>query len=148
LQDYHTWCGVYRDALLSIEEHLAPSGLMEESLFNSGQLPRITVTFLLGLLASTSKTPLSDAWKASLTNFTKILLRLQRSRRLLKLTAGGDHEEFLKELANDGYEGVDNTQAYVDWLSIQVFDDHQQSNNRSLTIELGREPISYPSHAS
>jgi hypothetical protein len=148
LQHYQTWCGLYSNALLSLEEHLAPCGLTEESLFNSGQLPRITVTFLLGLLASTSKTPLCDAWKASLTNFTLILLRLQRLRRLLRLAAGGDHQEFLKELANDGYQGVENTQAYVDWLLIQVFDDHQRSNNRSLTIALGREPISYPSHAS
>ncbi|OJA14251.1 hypothetical protein AZE42_10860 [Rhizopogon vesiculosus] len=148
LQHYQMWCGIYSDALLKLKEHLAPCGLTEESSYNSGHWPRITVTFLLGLLASTSKTPLCDAWKAPLTNFAMILLRLQRLRRLLKLAAGGDHEEFLKELANDGYQGVANTQAYVDWLLIQVFDGHQQSNNRSLTIELGRESISCPSHTS
>ncbi|OAX31855.1 hypothetical protein K503DRAFT_809820, partial [Rhizopogon vinicolor AM-OR11-026] len=120
LQHYQTWCGIYSNALLSLEEHLAPCGLTEESLFNSGQWPCITITFLLGLLASTSKTPLCDAWKTPLTNFALILLRLQRLRRLLKLAAGGDHEEFLKELENDGYQGVDNTQGYVDWLLIQA----------------------------
>ena len=128
LQHYHTWCSnLYSSAFLKLEDHLAPSGLTEESLFNSGQWPCITVTFLLGLLASTSKTPLCDAWKVPLTNFAYILLRLQRSQRLLKSAAGGDYDEFLKELANDGYRGVDNTKAYLDWLLIQVFDDHHQS---------------------
>ncbi|KAG2112417.1 hypothetical protein DEU56DRAFT_935108 [Suillus clintonianus] len=122
LQRHHMWCNkLYNSAFCRLEEHLAPSGLAEESLFNSGQWPRITVTFLLGLLASASKTPVCDSWKASLTNFVRILLRLQRSRRLLKLkSAGGDHEEFLKELANDGHLGVDGTQEYVDWLLIQA----------------------------
>jgi hypothetical protein len=127
LQYHDMWCSLYSNAFLMLEVHLAPSGLTEETLFNSGQWPRITVTFLLGLLASTSKTPLCDAWKTPLTNFAHILLRLQRSQRLLKLAAGGDHEEFLKELGNDGYQGVNNAQAYLDWLLIQVFNDHQQS---------------------
>ncbi|KAG1750476.1 uncharacterized protein EDB91DRAFT_1107654 [Suillus paluster] len=121
LQHHHTWCNkLYKNAFRKLEEHLAPSSLAEESLFNSGQWPRITVTFLLGLLASTSKTP--DSWKAPLTNFAHILLRLQRSRRLLKLklAADGDSEEFAKELANDGYLGVDGTQKYLDWLLIQA----------------------------
>ncbi|KAG1751044.1 hypothetical protein EDB19DRAFT_1903894 [Suillus lakei] len=122
LQRHHMWCNkLYNTAFRRLEEHLAPSGLAEESLFNSGQWPRITVTFLLGLLASTSKTPICDSWKASLTNFVHILLRLQRSRRLLKLkSAGGDHEEFLKELVNDGHLGVDGTHEYLDWLLIQA----------------------------
>ncbi|KAJ8583955.1 hypothetical protein M405DRAFT_708883, partial [Rhizopogon salebrosus TDB-379] len=122
LQYHDMWCtGLYNNAFHMLEVHLTPSGLTEEILFNSGQWPRITVTFLLGLLASTSKTPLCDAWKTSLTNFAHILLRLQRSRRLLNFkAAGGDHEDFLKELDNDGYQGVDNTQVYVDWLLIQA----------------------------
>jgi hypothetical protein len=129
LQHHHTWCHkVYKNAFCRLEEHLAPSGLTEESLFNSGQWPRITVTFLLSLLASTSKVPLSDSWKAALTNFAHILLRLQRSQRLLKLklVADGDNEEFLKELVNDGHLGLDSTPDYVDWLLIQVFDGHLQ----------------------
>ncbi|KAG2744148.1 hypothetical protein P692DRAFT_20809618 [Suillus brevipes Sb2] len=123
LQHHHAWCHkVYKNAFCRLEEHLAPSGLTEESLFNSGQWPRITVTFLLSLLASTSKVPLSDSWKAALTNFTHILLRLQRSQRLLKLklVADGDNEEFLKELVNDGHLGLDGTPDYVDWLLIQA----------------------------
>jgi hypothetical protein len=127
LQRHHTRCiTLYNNAFRRLEEHLAPSDLAEESLFNSGQWPRITVTFLLGLLASKSRTSLPDSWKNPLTNFAHILLQLQRSRRLLKLAAGGDQEEFLKELVNDGYRGVDGTSAYVDWLLIEVFDGHQQ----------------------
>ncbi|KAG1750414.1 uncharacterized protein EDB91DRAFT_1243991 [Suillus paluster] len=123
LQYYHAWCNkLYNSAFRSLEEHLAPSGLAEESMFNSGQWPRITVTFLLGLLASTSKTPLCNSWRVPLTNFAHIILRLQRSQRLLKLksAAGGDSEEFVKELANDGYLAVDGTQKFLDWLLIQV----------------------------
>ncbi|KAG1796950.1 uncharacterized protein HD556DRAFT_1441127 [Suillus plorans] len=123
LQHHHAWCNkLYMNAFRRLEEHLAPSGLAEESLSNSGQWPRITVTFLLGLLASTSKTSLCDSWKASLTNFAHILLRLQRSQRLLKLrlAADVDNEEFLKELVNDGHLGLDGTQEYVDWLLIQA----------------------------
>ncbi|KAG1857715.1 hypothetical protein DFJ58DRAFT_878168 [Suillus subalutaceus] len=123
LQHHHTRCNrLYNSTFHKLEEHLAPSGLAEESLSNSGQWPRITVTFLLGLLASTSKTPLCNSWKASLTNFAHILLRLQRSQRLLKLklAANGDNEEFLKELMNDGHLGLDGTQEYVDWLLIQA----------------------------
>ncbi|KAG1751783.1 hypothetical protein EDB19DRAFT_1893122 [Suillus lakei] len=92
------WCNrLYKNAFRRLEEHLAPAGLVEESLFNSGQWPRITVTFLLGLLASTSR-------------------RLLR----LKLAAGADDAEFLKELVNDGCRGVDGTQKYLDWLLIQA----------------------------
>ncbi|KAG1892808.1 hypothetical protein F4604DRAFT_1913503 [Suillus subluteus] len=123
LQHHHMRCNrLYNNTFRKLEEHLAPSGLAEESLSNSGQWPRITVTFLLGLLASTSKTPLCNSWKASLTNFAHILLRLQRSQRLLKLklAANGDNEEFLKELVNDGHLGLDGTQEYVDWLLIQA----------------------------
>ncbi|KAG1893015.1 uncharacterized protein F5891DRAFT_1209340, partial [Suillus fuscotomentosus] len=123
LQHHHVWCNrLYNNAFRRLEEHLAPVGLAEESLFNSGQWPRITITFLLGLLASTSKTPLCDSWKAPLTSFVHILLRLQRSQRLLKLklAAGGDNGEFLKELMNDGHLGVDDTQTYLDWLLIQA----------------------------
>ncbi|KAJ8597174.1 hypothetical protein M405DRAFT_756250 [Rhizopogon salebrosus TDB-379] len=121
LQLHHMRCSKhYNNAFRRLEEHLAPSGLGEESLFNSGQWPRITVTFMLGLLASGSKVPLCDLWKASLVNFAHLLLRLQRSRRLLKLEAAGDHEEFLKELENDGYQGVDATPAYLDWLLIEI----------------------------
>ncbi|KAG1773742.1 hypothetical protein EV702DRAFT_1129048, partial [Suillus placidus] len=123
LQHYHIWCSrLYNNALRKLEEHLAPAGLAEEGLFNSGQWPRITVTFFLGLLASTSKTPICDSWKAPLTSFVHILLRLQRSQRLLKLklAAGGDNGEFLKELVNDGHLGVDGTQKYLDWLLIQA----------------------------
>ncbi|KAG1873320.1 hypothetical protein C8R48DRAFT_593879 [Suillus tomentosus] len=123
LRHHHEWCNkLYMNAFRRLEEHLAPSGLTEESLSNSGRWPRITVTFLLGLLASTSKTPLCNSWKASLTNFAHILLRLQRSQRLLKLklAADGDNEEFLKELVNDGHLDMDGTQEYVDWLLIQA----------------------------
>ncbi|KAG2078006.1 hypothetical protein BDR04DRAFT_1087703 [Suillus decipiens] len=123
LQHHHMTCNrSYNNAFRRLEEHLAPSDLVEESLSNSGQWPRITVTFLLGLLASTSKTPLCDSWKASLTNFARILLRLQRSQRLLKLKLAdnGDNEEFLKELVNDGHLRLDGTQEYVDWLLIQA----------------------------
>ncbi|KAG1873801.1 hypothetical protein F4604DRAFT_1765091 [Suillus subluteus] len=123
LQHHHMWCNrLYDNAFRRLEEHLAPAGLAEESLFNSGQWPRITVTFLLGLLASTSKTPLCDSWKAPLTGFAHILLRLQRSQRLLKLklAAGGDNGEFLKEMVNDGHLGVNGTQKYLDWLLIQA----------------------------
>ncbi|KAG2365786.1 hypothetical protein BDR07DRAFT_1398113 [Suillus spraguei] len=123
LQHHHVWCNrLYNNAFRRLEEHLAPAGLVEESLFHSGQWPRITVTFLLGLLASTSKTLLCDSWKAPLTSFVHILLRLQRSQRLLKLklAAGGDNEEFLKELMNDGQLRMDDTQKYVDWLLIQA----------------------------
>ncbi|KAG2040979.1 hypothetical protein BDR03DRAFT_1007740 [Suillus americanus] len=123
LQHHQMWCNrLFNNAFRRLEEHLAPAGLAEESLFNSGQWPRITVTFLLGLLASTSKTPLCDSWKAPLTGFVHILLRLQRSQRLLKLklVTGGDIGEFLKELVNDGHLGVDDTQKYLDWLLIQA----------------------------
>jgi hypothetical protein len=123
LQHHRMWCDrLYNNAFRRLEEHLSPAGLTEESLFNSGQWPRITVTFLLGLLASTSKTPLCDTWKAPLIGFVHILLRLQRSQRLLKLklAAGGDNGEFLKELVNDGQLGVDDAQKYLDWLLIQV----------------------------
>lgn len=127
LQRHHKRCiTLYNNAFRRLEEHLAPSDLAEESLFNSGQWPRITVTFLLGLLASKSKTLLRDSWKTPLTNFAHIFLQLQRSRRLLKLAACGDQEEFIKELVNDGYRGVDGTSAYVDWLLIEVFDGHRQ----------------------
>jgi len=127
LRRHHKRCIVLFDnAFHRLEGHLAPSGFAEECLFNSGQWPRITVTFLLGLLASRSKIHLCDSWKRPLINFANILLRLQRSRRLLKLAACGNHEEFLTELVNNGYRGVDDTQAYLDWLLIEVFDSHWQ----------------------
>ncbi|OJA13687.1 hypothetical protein AZE42_05526 [Rhizopogon vesiculosus] len=127
LELHHMWCNkLYNKAFRRLEEHLGPSGLAEESLFNSGKWPRIIVTFLLGLLASKSKIPLCDSWRTPLINFACILIRVQRLRRLLKLAVAGDYEEFLTELVNDRYRGVDDTPAYLDWLVMEVFNRHKQ----------------------
>ncbi|KAG2113634.1 hypothetical protein BD769DRAFT_1364038 [Suillus cothurnatus] len=121
LQHHHARCNeLYSNAFRSLEEHLAPSSVAEWCSFNSGQWPRITVSFLLQLLASVSKTPLCDTWKTALTNLAHILLRLQRSKRLLRLEAGEDREEFVNELVNNGYQEVARTQGYLDWLLIQA----------------------------
>ncbi|KAG2087459.1 uncharacterized protein F5147DRAFT_588110 [Suillus discolor] len=121
LQLHHTRCNeLYSTTFHDLEECLAPSGVVEWSLFNSGQWPRITISFLLQLLASMSRTHLCDSWKTALTKFAHILLRLQRSKRLLRLVDGGDHEELVKELVNNGYQKVDRTQGYLDWLLIQA----------------------------
>ncbi|KAG1848861.1 hypothetical protein F4604DRAFT_127913 [Suillus subluteus] len=121
LQHHHARCNeLYSNTFRNLEKHLAPSSVAEWSLFNSGQWPRITVSFLLQLLAAMSRIPLRDSWKTALTNFAHILLRLQRSKRLLRLVAGGDREEFVNELVNNGYQEVDRTQGYLDWLLIQA----------------------------
>lgn len=109
----------YVQALEYLRQSLGPRSNSERALRLSGQWPRITAHALLRFLASNSPIVLSDDWKKCLIRLALLLLELQRARRLLRLQLDGRHEEFFRELENEGCDGW-TAEEHPDWLLIQV----------------------------
>jgi hypothetical protein len=125
LVEHRDQCKAYvEENFASIRESLSsPSNLSEMMVYISGLWPRVTTRSLLGKMASTSGTSLTDDWKILLISFAQGILLFQRSQRLLALALGKSYEEFFKELQNPlqnpWYDSQDVKQ-YPDWLLIQV----------------------------
>lgn len=109
----------YVQALDYLRQSLGPRVNSERALRQSGQWPRITAHALFRLLASNSPIVLSDDWKKCLIRFAMLVLELQRARRLLRLHLDAPHEEFCRELENEGCDGW-AAEEHPDWLLIQV----------------------------
>ncbi|KAH7917777.1 hypothetical protein BV22DRAFT_1042213 [Leucogyrophana mollusca] len=116
---YQRWKTLFMEVIKNISHSLLPSNLAEEALYNSGQWPRNSVKFLLGSLASVSKTDLGPGWRRTLISLAETTLQLQRSRRLLLFALSQSPEDFFKEMKNTGCEGWD-AETYPDWLLIQI----------------------------
>ncbi|KAH7882707.1 hypothetical protein F5I97DRAFT_1931318 [Phlebopus sp. FC_14] len=120
LQEQYNWVKKsYHHALATLEQHLAPRNTVELAVFESGKWPRLTPQVFFSLLASSSPTVVNESWRKTLISLVLIALELQRSRRLLDFAARNCHEEFFKELENEGCEGWD-AECHPDWLLIQL----------------------------
>ena len=120
LMEHYARCTAsYIEALRLLQRHLVPRSESEQAVEQSGQWPRITAHALFRCLASNSPVALPDDWKKCLVRFTLLALELQRARRLLLLHFDNLHEEFCRELENEGCDGWD-AEAHPDWLLIQV----------------------------
>ncbi|KAH7908220.1 hypothetical protein BJ138DRAFT_1207474 [Hygrophoropsis aurantiaca] len=120
LKDYYLQCREqFFGIFMTILQCLSPVTLAEKAIDHSGQWPRISVRLLLGQLASTSTIGLTVEWKKVLVTLAKILVELQRARRLLVLAIKNNAEDFYKEIKNTGCEGWD-AETYTDWLLIQI----------------------------
>ncbi|KAH7924415.1 hypothetical protein BV22DRAFT_1013332 [Leucogyrophana mollusca] len=116
---YQRWKTRFSEVVRDISQSLLPSNPAEEALCNSGQWPRSSVKFLLGSLASVSKTTLGPGWRSTLISLAETTLQLQRSRRLLLFALSQSFEDFFKEMKNTGCKGWD-AKTYPDWLLIQI----------------------------
>ena len=120
LTDHYARCRAgYAGALRHLQQCLGPRNPSERAVELSGQWPCITAQALFRCLASNSQTKVPDDWKRCLITFTLVALELQRARRLLLLHFSNVHEEFCRELRNEGCEGW-NAETHPDWLLIQV----------------------------
>ena len=119
VQHYARCRASYIEALHHLQWHLGPESDSEQAVEQSGQWPRITAHALFRCLASNSPIALPDGWKRCLIRFILLALELQRARRLLLLHFDNLHEEFCRELENEGCDGWD-TEVHPDWLLIQV----------------------------
>jgi hypothetical protein len=124
LLEYHSLHSrQFQDSLASISHALSPASAAENALYSAGLWPRVTPNFLFTRMASAAggSFKLGKAWRATLVHLSQILLRLQRSRRLLVYAANENWVEFFKELESEEYEEFD-PELYPDWLLIQVRD--------------------------
>ena len=120
LMDHYAQCRAsYFEALHSLQQYLGPKDQSEQAFERSGQWPRIAPHALFRYLASNSPITLPDDWKRYLISLALHALELQRSRRLLLLHLNSLHEEFWRELHNEGCDGW-NAETHTDWLLIQV----------------------------
>ncbi|KAG0707120.1 hypothetical protein DFH29DRAFT_995437 [Suillus ampliporus] len=120
LLEYHSLHSQqFQDALATIVHALSPASTVEKALYNAGLWPRTTPNFLFTRMASVSGNCFGKTWRTALVCLSQILLRLQRSRRLLIFAANKNWVEFFKELENEGCEGFD-PELYPDWLLIQL----------------------------
>jgi hypothetical protein len=120
LQEYHSLhIRKFQDALASIVHVLSPVSVADDALYNAGLWPRVTPNFLFTRMASASGSCLRMEWRTALVCLSRILLQLQRSRRLFVFAASKNWGEFFKELENEECERVDS-ELYPDWLLIQV----------------------------
>ncbi|KAL4077990.1 hypothetical protein J3A83DRAFT_4087275 [Scleroderma citrinum] len=104
---------------LVLADSFAPRTHSERAVFGSGQWPRVTVTGLLGCLASTSRVEVPPNWRGYLISLAKLALEYQRSRRMLLLATNGQLEDLRKEMENIGCIGWD-AESHPDWLLIQL----------------------------
>ncbi|KAG2357480.1 hypothetical protein BDR07DRAFT_1490680 [Suillus spraguei] len=109
----------FQDSLAAILHALSPASVVEKASYNAGLWPRVTPNFLFTRIASVTKNSLGKAWRATLVHLSQILLKLQRSRRLLVFAANKNWVEFFKELENEECGGFD-PELYPDWLLIQI----------------------------
>ncbi|KAG1750373.1 uncharacterized protein EDB91DRAFT_1243950 [Suillus paluster] len=109
----------FQDLLATIVDALSPASAAEHALYNAGLWPRITPNFLFTRMASVSRNCLGKAWRTVLVRLSRVLLQLQRSRRLFVFAAKKNWVEFSKELENEECEGFD-PELYPDWLLIQI----------------------------
>ncbi|KAG2137491.1 hypothetical protein DEU56DRAFT_946063 [Suillus clintonianus] len=106
LLEYHSLrTRQFQDSLATIMHTLSPASAAENALFSAGLWPRVTPSFLFARMASVSGNCLGKAWHTALVRLSKILLQLQRSRRLLVLAADKNWVEFFKELESEECEG-------------------------------------------
>jgi hypothetical protein len=109
----------FHESLTAIEDTLSPASHVEIALQNAGLWPRVTPNLLFSRMASVSGSHLRKAWRTALIRLSRILLQLQRSRRLLVFATKHNWVEFFKELDNEECDEFD-TESYPDWLLIQV----------------------------
>ncbi|OAX34983.1 hypothetical protein K503DRAFT_868567, partial [Rhizopogon vinicolor AM-OR11-026] len=139
LLEHHSQRGAqFHECLTVIQDALYPASDAEKALHNAGLWPRITPNFLFSRMASLSQSRLGKAWPTALIHLSRMLLQLQRSRRLLVFAAKGNWVEFFKELENDECEGFD-PELYPDWLLIQI---ESQFLARPVQVKVALEMIS------
>jgi hypothetical protein len=109
----------FHESLTAIEDTLSPASHVEIALQNAGLWPRVTPNLLFSRMASVSGSHLRKAWRTALIRLSRILLQLQRSRRLLVFATKHNWVEFFKELDNEECDEFD-PESYPDWLLIQV----------------------------
>jgi hypothetical protein len=127
LLEHHSQCSAqFYTLLAAVKDALSPASDAENALHNAGLWPRVTPNFIFSRMASVFGSRLGTAWRMALVCLSRILLQLQRSRRLLVFAANNNRVEFFKELENKECEGFD-PESYPDWLLIQV-----RCNNMSL----------------
>ncbi|KIK90485.1 hypothetical protein PAXRUDRAFT_14327 [Paxillus rubicundulus Ve08.2h10] len=118
-QHYTQMRRLYLQCFQVLKQSLDPQLTNEHAVSQSGQWPRITVKAMLQCLASISLIVLPDDWREYLTSFALLVLRLQRSRRLLLHAVKNQHEELFKESLNEGCVGW-QAEEHPDWLLIQL----------------------------
>lgn len=109
----------YMTSLATVKKELGPMDDFGRALDHAGQWPQVTPNTLFRCVSSNSPIKPPGGWLQCIISLALLLLELQRSRRLLRLSLGNFEEELLKELENEGCDGW-SAEENLDWLLIQV----------------------------
>lgn len=105
-----------------IDGAIQPSNPLAILLQLGGFWPRLTITGLLGLLASTNRTSVNEQWSDCLLGLGKAVTIHQRARRLVLAAEKGNISNFVAEAENIGCIGWD-PKLLPDWLLVQIEND-------------------------